>query len=246
MRQKGFTPILIVLAILILGVAGFLGYQKITSNITTVCKEIDENGLIAFIPLPQENLSHFFFIHHGYSPDKCIYALNVAMKPDYSREQEKYLDSLIGMWLINTTNKKAQLLKCKAGDDVEFRQWVGNNDLELISSWHTTASTIDINTCKLKSRKLVNIGLSFPKTSWKYPISFKSLSDKDECNLEIQKAEDTSDVDYPFSCIEQSDITVNANNYGEILIQYVNKNAIKINGRTYDNLIDNKGWVTVK
>lgn len=246
MRRKGFTPIIVLLLIAILGAVGYFGYQKITSNVKTFCKEIGRNELTTLIPLPQENLSHFFFIYYGYNLDKCLYALNVAMKPDYSREAEKYQNSLLGIWLINTASKKAQLLKCKAGDDVEFKQWVGNNDLELIASWHTTASIIDVNTCELKSRRLVNIGLSFPKTSWKYPISFKSLSDKDECNLEIQKAEDTSDVDYPFSCIEQSDITVNANNYGKILIQYVSKDAIKINGHTYDNLLNKRGWVTIE
>lgn len=246
MRQRRFAPILIVIVILLLGVVSYIGYQKATSNVKTFCKEIDKNELTTLIPLPKENLSHFFFIHNGYSPNKCIYALNVAMKPDYSRETEKYLNSLIGMWLINTANKKAQLLKCKTGYDTEFKSWVGNNDLELISSYHTTASTIDINTCGVKSRRLVNIGFSFPKTSYKYPITFKSSSENDKCNLEIQKVEDTDDVEYPFSCIKQSDITVNANNYGKILVQYVGEDSIKVNGRIYDDLLSKRGWVIIE
>jgi hypothetical protein len=205
------------------------------------CLAINAPEIAKILPEGADNSEKYNLQIRDHSPDKCHLALNINYPIGANRHQLIQDDNypLIGLWIIDTSNKKATKLISDTQDYL-FDSWVSNRMIDVIGEFGNTITTHNIKTGTVVKKKLNKINLIFNENNFDQMVEFKTLEKIDYCDF--SKMTENNWIQYDFSCIEESDVIVKIPGYKEILIQHASNNAIRIDNVLYTDLLQKNKW----
>ena len=202
-----------------------------------LCESLPQEELVSILP---SEASIYELRHNGYNSNGCFYSINIFFPPDMNVKIERDItkNQLVGSWIIDLKAKRAKRI-ANWPDDYGFSRWVSEEEIELMGDDDDTASVINIKTGEIISRRVNQLNLGFTKEQDRL-VSFQSIKQIEGCTLNKEMVQNW--VQYPFDCVEQSDVSIQVDGYPDMLLKYVDKETVNIDGKIFGDLLGEGSW----
>ncbi|MBP8961029.1 hypothetical protein KBG31_02280 [Patescibacteria group bacterium] len=202
-----------------------------------LCETLTQEELVSLLP---QEATMYELRHNGYNSSRCFYSINVFFPSDMNKKIERDItkNQLVGCWIINLKTKEAKRI-ANWPDDYSFSRWVSEKEIELMGDDSDTASVFNIETGEVVSRRVNRLNLRFTRGQDR-AVLFKPVKQVEGCTLEKEMVQNW--VQYPFDCVEKSDVTIQVDGYPELLLKYVDRETVQINGRIFGDLLGEGSW----
>lgn len=209
--------------------------------IESSCLALNMEEIEKILPEEANNKEKYNLRIRDYSPNKCHLAINIDYPVGANRHQliQENDYPLVGLWIVNTSNKKANKL-LSDNRDYLFDAWINDRMISVIGEFGNTITTHNIETSSVVKRELNKINFLFNDNEFDQMVEFQTLKGIDYCDF--SKMTENNWVQYDFSCIQESDVIVKIPGYKEMLIQYAARDAIRIDNILYSDLLEKDRW----
>jgi len=204
-----------------------------------VCEPLSQEELIGLLP---QEASMYELKHNGYNSNGCFYSINIFFPYDAYKNEKIEGDitknQLVGCWIIGLKAKTAKRI-ANWPDDYGFSKWVSEEEIELMGDDDDTTSVFNVKTGEIVSRRVNQLNLRFTKGQDRL-VSFKSTKQLEGCTFDKEMVQNC--IQYPFDCVEKSDVTIQVDGYPDMLLKYVGKEEVKIDGKIFGDLLGEGSW----
>ncbi len=211
------------------------------SSLLISCLALSFPEINQILPAEANDSNQYELRIHDYSPNKCFLAINIDYPVGQNRHQliQNQDYPLVGLWIINTAEKKASKL-VPYSQDYLFSSWLNDQMIDANGETGNTITTYNASSGVVIKKKLNKLNLIFNKNAFDQMVEFKTLKNIDYCDF--KKLTENNFVQYDFECIEQSDILIKIPGYKEILLQHAANDAVRIDSVLYPNLLSKNKW----
>lgn len=201
------------------------------------CDPLTQEELVSLLP---QGATTYELRHNSYNSSGCFYSINIFFPSDMNKKIERDItkNQLVGSWIINLKTKAAERI-ANWPDDYSFSKWVSEEKIELMGDDNDTASVFNVKTGEIVSRRVNQLNLKFTKGQDRL-VSFKSTKQIEVCTFEKEMVQNW--VQYPFDCVEKSDVNIQVDGYPNMLLEYVDKETVRIDGKTFGGLLGEGSW----
>lgn len=219
----------------------------LSTSSPTPKRVFNEEETLAYLP---KETSIYKVIKNGFNPDNSLYSINIYFPDDMVEKKDQIESDLtknkfVGSWVIDPQKQSAKRL-ANWPQDYNFLKWISNEKIELHDDNESTATTYNAIIGEVVAKRVNKINFEFKSTQDGNEVEFRPIDTSlTDCFITGELVQNW--IKYPFSCVEQSNITVIVPGYPEMTLKYINNHSVEIQGKIFDNLLDeqNTRWIVL-